>query len=381
MPSAAPINAPSAEPSPSGDAALPPRSEMLEAFLARDPSYEGIFVAAVRTTGIFCRPTCPARKPRPENVDFFHGPDEAREAGYRACLRCRPERSAGEPPAWLRPLLRRVEEEPDRRWRDRDLRTMGVSPSRVRRWFKENHGMTFHGWSRARRLGGALERIREGEGVARVAFDTGWDSLSGFGEAFRKMAGQPPTEAAEGPVVRVARFATPLGPMVAGAGDGSVVLLEFADRKGLPGQIRRLADRTGCVFAPGRTPVLDRLGAWLEGWFAGRMDAEEPPVETPGTPFQRKVWTALRAIPPGETRSYGEVAAALGRPSAVRAVARANGANRVALLVPCHRVVGADGSLTGYAGGLWRKRRLLELERRATGKRSRHPMEGGDAPE
>lgn len=343
--------------------ALPPRPVMLEAFMERDPRYEGVFVTGVRTTGIFCRPTCAARKPRPENVEFFVGARDALEAGYRPCRRCRPLRPAGDAPDWLRPLLGAVEEDPARRWRDRDLRGMGLEPARVRRWFKAHHGMTFHAYSRARRLGEALGRIRDGDGVARAAFDAGYDSLSGFGEAFRKLAGQPPSEARDGPVVRVARIATPLGPVVAGATADAVVLLEFADRTALPRQVRLLAERTGWVFAPGHTPVLDALRDALEAYFAGEDVALSLPVDTPGTPFQRQVWAALREIPRGETRSYGEVARALGRPSAVRAVARANGANRVAILVPCHRVVGADGTMTGYGGGVWRKRRLLALER------------------
>lgn len=344
---------------------LPPRSEMLEAFLERDAGYEGIFVTGVRTTGIFCRPTCVARKPRPENVEFFPGPREAAGAGYRPCRRCRPLEPAGGTPEWLRPLLDEVEGDPTRRWRDRDLRAMGLEPARVRRWFKAHHGLTFHAWSRARRLGEALERIQDGDGVSRAAFDAGWDSLSGFGEAFRKLAGQPPSEAAEGPVVWIRRLRTPLGPMVAGATGDAVVLLEFGDRRGLPGQLRTLGRRLGCVFAPGSSPLLDELGGRLEAYFAGdgaAVDRDPLPLGLPGTDFQRAVWAALRSIPPGETRSYSEVAAALARPQAARAVARANGQNRVAILVPCHRVVGADGRLTGYAGGLWRKRRLLELE-------------------
>lgn len=346
---------------------LPTRPEMLEAFFERDPRYEGVFVTGVTSTGIFCRPTCTARKPNPDNVEFFSGPREALVAGYRPCKRCRPLSAAGRTPEWLRPLLARVEDDPTRRWTDADLRELGIEPSRVRRWFKAHHGMTFHAYSRARRLGEALGRIREGDGVSRAAFETGWDSLSGFGEAFRKLAGQSPSEAADGPVVRVARLATPLGQMVAGATDDAVVLLEFADRRALPRQVRLLAERTGWVFAPGTTPVLAALEEGLEAYFAGDDLAPELPVRTPGTPFQQRVWTALRAIPPGETRSYGDVAASLGRPSSVRAVARANGANRVAILVPCHRVIGADGTMTGYGGGVWRKRRLLALEREAAG--------------
>jgi len=342
---------------------LPTRPEMLEAFFDRDPRYEGVFVTGVTSTGIFCRPTCTARKPKPENVEFFPGARDALVAGYRPCKRCRPLSAVGGAPGWLRPLLARVDDDPTRRWTDADLRDLGFEPSRVRRWFKAHHGMTFHAYSRARRLGEALGRIRAGDGVSRAAFETGWDSLSGFGEAFRKLAGQSPSEAADGPVVRVARLATPLGQMVAGATEDAVVLLEFADRRALPRQVRLLAARTGWIFAPGTTPMLGALDEALEVYFAGDEPVPELPVRTPGTPFQQEVWAALRTIPPGETRSYREVAEALGRPSAVRAVARANGANRVAILVPCHRVIGADGTMTGYGGGVWRKRRLLALER------------------
>ena len=196
---------------------LPTRREMLDAFLERDPAYEGVFVTAVATTGIFCRTTCPARKPRPENVEFFPTPGDALLAGYRPCLRCRPMKPEGQAPGWLDPLMRAVEDDPTHRWTDADLRALELEPARVRRWFKAHHGMTFHAYSRARRLGAAMGRITEGEGVARAAFDVGYDSLSGFNEAFRKLAGQPPTAVQGAPVAHVTRIPTPLGPMVAAA--------------------------------------------------------------------------------------------------------------------------------------------------------------------
>lgn len=344
---------------------LPRRDEMMAAFLARDPSYEGVFVTAVRTTGIFCRTTCTARKPNPENVEFYGSCRAALLAGYRPCLRCRPLRPVGETPPWLSTLLEAVDAEPTRRWRDEDLRELGVEPARVRRWFQKHHGMTFHGYSRARRLGAALGRIQEGEDVSRTAFDVGYDSLSGFAEAFRKLAGAPPTALADAPVVHATRIPTPLGPMVAAATVDHLVLLEFADRRMLPTQLRRLQRLLGCVYAPGQSPVFELARAQLEEYFAGRRTVFDLPLHLPGTNFQRRVWEVLGAIPAGETRSYADVARAIGQPTAVRAVARANGDNRLAIVVPCHRVVGSDGSLTGYGGGLWRKRRLLEMERGA----------------
>lgn len=346
---------------------LPDPAEMLNAFMRRDATYEGVFITAVRTTGIFCRPTCSARKPKPDNVEFFPSARDALHAGYRPCLRCRPMQPAGRAPEWVEPLLAAVDEDATRRWRDADLRRMGLEPARVRRWFKAHHGMTFHAYSRARRLGEALERIQEGDTVTRSAFDAGYDSLSGFNEAIRKLAGRPAKVAADAPTVRVTRFTTPLGPMVAAADEESLLLLEFADRRMLPTQFRRLTERLGCVFTPGENGVLETLRDELTTYFDGTRSRFAVPVRTPGTPFQEEVWEELRRIPYGETRSYADLARAIGRPSAVRAVARANGANRVAVLVPCHRVVGADGALTGYGGGLWRKRKLLDLEIAAAG--------------
>jgi AraC family transcriptional regulator of adaptative response/methylated-DNA-[protein]-cysteine methyltransferase len=307
---------------------LPPRAEMLRALGRRDGAYEGVFVIAVRTTGIFCRPGCPAR--------------------------CRPLEPSGGAPAWLRPLLEQVDAQPERRWRDGDLRALGLSPERVRRWFQRTHGMSFHGYSRSRRLGQALGRIQQGDPVTRVALDSGFDSLSGFGEAFGKLAGGSPTVRKDAPLVRLTRIATPLGPMVAGATADALCLLEFADRRMLPTQLDRVGRALGAVLVPGSNDLLAAASAELAEYFAGSRQAFSVPLRPAGTPFQERVWEELRRIPFGETASYAEVARRIGRPSAVRAVARANGDNRLAILIPCHRVIGASGALTGYGGGLWR---------------------------
>jgi len=342
---------------------LPPRDEMMRAFMAGDASYEGVFVTGVTTTGIFCRPSCPARKPKPVNVEFFSTCRDALAAGYRPCLRCEPLKPLGEAPGWLRPLLRAVDEEPTRRWLDADLRALDLDPARVRRWFKQHHDMTFHAYTRTRRLGEALGRIQQGETVTRTAFDSGYDSLSGFNDAVRRLTGDAPTASRDARLVHVTRIPTPLGPMVASATDEEVCLLEFADRRSLSTQLRSLSRHMPAVFAPGDNALLEDLGRELGEYFAGRRRRFDVPLLAPGTAFQERVWAALRQIPAGETRSYGELARAIGRPTAVRAVARANGDNRLAILIPCHRVVGSDGSLTGYGGGVWRKKRLLDLER------------------
>ncbi|MCL7928129.1 MAG: trifunctional transcriptional activator/DNA repair protein Ada/methylated-DNA--[protein]-cysteine S-methyltransferase [marine benthic group bacterium] len=341
---------------------LPDRATMLRAIDTRDDSYDGVFWTAVKTTGIFCRPACPARKPKPENVEFFSSPKTALEAGYRPCHRCRPLEPTGETPPWLESLIRELESDPSRRWTDRDLRALGLQPERVRRWFQRHHGMTFHAYSRARRLGEAIGRIREGENVSRTAYAQGFESLSGFNEAFRKLLGKPPTGIDPDRVVRITRILTPLGPMLVGATDGALCLLEFVDRRKLETQLQRISARLRVYLLPGSNSITGEAERQVTAYFDRRLTEFRLPLEAPGTEFQQIVWSALREIPYGTTVSYGEVARRIGRPTAVRAVAGANGDNRIAILIPCHRVIGADGTLTGYGGGLWRKKRLLELE-------------------
>lgn len=338
---------------------------MLEAFLQRDATFDGVFVTGVHTTGVFCRPACAAKKPLPKNISFFSTPHEALLGGYRPCRRCRPLEPSGTPPRWLRSLLQAIEVDPARRWTDQDVRSRGVSPERVRRWFKRNHGMTFQAYNRARRLGAALGRVKVGSPVSRVAFDVGYDSLSGFQEAFRQYFGESPKMLDHATVVHVTRIPTPLGPMLLGATQDALCLLEFADRRMLPTQVQRIRGRLGAVFVPDRNEVIDRVERDLAAYFDGDLRDFDISLELCGTDFQRDVWEGLRGIPYGETRSYATLADTVGRPTAVRAVGRANGVNALAIIVPCHRVVGADGKLVGYGGGLWRKRRLLDLEREA----------------
>lgn len=340
---------------------LPPRDEMYRALLRRDSSYEGVFYLGVRTTGIFCRPTCPARKPKRENVEFFGSTREAVTAGYRPCRRCRPMRPEGAAPEWIEGLLRELDADPSRRWRDADLRAAGLDPARVRRWFKRHHHMTFHAYQRARRLGSALGQIRNGDDIMGTAYDHGYESLSGFRDAFAHLFGDTPGRTAKVHVA-VTRVLTPLGPLVAGATDDGLCLLEFADRPMLETQVGRLRKYMDCAVTPGSNEHIDRIESELEEYFAGERTDFDVPLVVPGTDFQIQVWAALRAIPYGQTRSYEQIARAIDNPKAVRAVGRANGDNRIPIVIPCHRVVRADGTLGGYGGELWRKRYLLQLE-------------------
>jgi AraC family transcriptional regulator of adaptative response/methylated-DNA-[protein]-cysteine methyltransferase len=353
---------------------LPPRGEMYRALIERDASYEGIFYLGVRTTGIFCRPTCPAKKPKQENVEFFGSTREALTAGYRPCRRCTPMRPDGMEPEWLEGLLRAIEQNPSRRWKDADLRDAGLEPARVRRWFKRHHRMTFHAYQRSRRLGLALGQLRNGDDIMGTAYDYGYESPSGFHDAFAHLFGETPGksrsdtpgEAASGEIrmthAVVTRVLTPLGPLVAGATEEGLCLLEFADRPMLETQIKRLRKLLNCAVTPGSNNHIEQVEAELAEYFAGERTDFDVPLLLPGTEFQQKVWRALLEIPYGATRSYEEIARAIDNPKAVRAVGRANGANRIPIIIPCHRVVRSDGSMGGYGGELWRKRFLLKLE-------------------
>jgi AraC family transcriptional regulator of adaptative response/methylated-DNA-[protein]-cysteine methyltransferase len=223
--------------------------------------------------------------------------------------------------------------------------------------------MTFQAYHRARRLGSALAAMRQGDSVGRAAFEAGYDSLSGFQDAFRQQFGTTPTELDGAPLIKVTRVATPLGPMLIGATDDALVLVEFVDRRQLAAQIEKIGRRLGAVFAPDSSPLIERGAAQLRGYFESARQHFDVPLHPVGSDFERAVWDSLLEIPYGETRSYAEIANRVGRPSAVRAVGRANGMNALAVVVPCHRVVGSDGRLVGYGGGLWRKERLLALER------------------
>lgn len=346
---------------------MPPKEELYQALVARDASYEGIFVVGVTSTGILCRPSCPARKPLPENVEYFPTARDALMAGYRPCKRCKPLRPLGIAPEWMSAVLDEVESDPGRRWKDADIQAVGVDPARLRRWFKTHHGMTFQGYLRLRRLGMALGQMQAGMPETQAAYDHGYESLSGFREAMQKLTGRPSRGSNGVRLIHLSRIVTPLGPMLAGATDQGVCLLEFVDRRMLETQLGIVERRLTARYVPGRTDAVDRLEQQLSAYFEGRLTAFDVPLHLAGTAFQEAVWEGLLTIPYGETRSYKEQAAAIGRPTAVRAVARANGDNRLSILVPCHRVVGADGSLTGYGGGLWRKRALLGLEQGADG--------------
>lgn len=263
-------------------------------------------------------------------------------------------------PDWLVPLLKKVEENPDKKWKDYALQELGFSPSRVRRYFKKTHGLTFQAYLRMNRINRAFLKIKEGQTVTQSAYQQGYESLSGFSETFKNLTGFSP--AMEGQIITINRIPTPLGPMMVGVTSEGLCLLEFTDRKMLETQLTTLKKRMKSEMVTGQHPMIDEVNAQLDAYFEGKRKTFDIPLVVPGTEFQQKVWDALNQIPYGVTRSYKQQADAVGDVKAVRAVARANGENRISIIIPCHRIIGSDGSIVGYGGGIQRKQWLLKHE-------------------
>ena len=343
---------------------LPPPETMYRALVNRDPSFEGIFFVGVRTTGIFCRPTCTAKKPAPENVDFFATPSEALGNGYRPCLRCHPLDRPPHPPRLIERLRTEVERAPGGRVTDKELAAMAIDPSTARRQFKRYYGMTFQAYHRARRLGFALNEVRKGGRVHEARNGSGFESESGFREAFTKVFGEPPTDAKTRSPLFAERIDTPLGAMIAVADDHGLRLLEFIDRRATERELSILRKRLQTNVVPGEHHYLTAARQQLADYFSGKHLNFDIPVAPVGSPFQLRAWKILESIPIGETRSYSWMAKRLGDENARRAVGRANGTNMICIIIPCHRVIRADGTLCGYGGGLWRKKWLLDHERK-----------------
>src|ERR1051326_5106987 len=343
---------------------LPPTETMYRALVNRDPSFEGIFYIGVRTTGIFCRPTCSAKKPARENVDFFATSSDALESGYRPCLRCHPLDPSARPPKLIERLCAEVERAPGGRLTDKELAALSIDPSTARRQFKRHYGMTFQAYHRARRMGLALRGVQKGERVEEVRNGSGFESQSGFRGAFTRIFGQTPTAAKKQGGLFAERIETPLGAMLAIADDQGLRLLEFVDRRAMEREMSILRTRLQTNIVPGEHPHLAAVRNQLADYFAGKNLEFNVPLAPVGSPFQLRTWKLLQIIPAGETRSYSWMAEKLGDAEMRRAVGRANGDNMLCIIIPCHRVIRADGSLCGYGGGLWRKKWLLDHERK-----------------
>ncbi len=268
------------------------------------------------------------------------------------------------PPKLIERLRAEVERAPGGRLTDKELSALAIDPSTARRQFKRHYGMTFQAYHRARRMGLALREVRRGGRVDEAQNGSGFESASGFREAFTRIFGEAPTTARDRPCLYAERIDTPLGAMLAVADDEGLRLLEFADRRALERELTILRRRLQTNVVPGEHQHLDAVRMQLGDYFSGKNLQFKLPLAPIGSDFQLRAWEILRSIPIGETRSYSWMAERLGDRGARRAVGRANGTNMLCIIIPCHRVIRADGTLCGYGGGLWRKKWLLDHERK-----------------
>lgn len=341
----------------------PSFEQMYQASFRKDLEFEGVFWMGVKTTGIFCRPTCTARKPKPENVEFFDHAKDAILKGYRPCKVCKPLENPNETPEEIQKLMNELSENPEIKFKDLDLIDRGLLPVTVKRWFLKHHGMTFHAFQRTFKINSAFKKLQQGENVLDVALDNGYESLSGFNESFKSIIGTSPKHSKLEKIVDLKRIETPLGTMIACANEEGICLLEYSDRKSLSKELEEISKFFKANIIQGENPHFKTLEVELTEYFEGKRLDFTVPLSPVGTDFQKNVWEILRTIPYGTTRSYQQQADILGNPKAVRAVANANGLNKISIIIPCHRVIGTNGTLTGYGGGIWRKQKLLELEK------------------
>jgi len=335
-----------------------------EAFTRRDRAFDGHFVIGVLTTGIYCRPSCAARQPRRENVRFFANGAEARDAGLRACKRCRPDEVSRDEAAVLAAIdeIKAIAGDPGGLPQLAELaQAVGYSPSHFQRVFARATGLSPAAYARALREERAREALSAGGSVTEAIYEAGFEAPSRFYDSLDGKLGMAPSAWArggEGVTISWAVVTTTLGPMLVAATAKGVCRLSF--REGREELAARFPNAELAQGGTGFAALLQRVIDAVEH----PAVSSDIPLDVRGTAFQERVWAELRKIPPGETRSYAEIAAAAGKPKAVRAAGSANGANNVAVLIPCHRVVRSDGSLGGYAYGLDIKRELLAREAR-----------------
>jgi AraC family transcriptional regulator, regulatory protein of adaptative response / methylated-DNA-[protein]-cysteine methyltransferase len=331
--------------------------------LARDARQDGRFVFAVRTTGVFCRPSCPSRRPRRDSVEFFADPREAERAGYRACLRCKPAQVSEQAQYVLR--ARQTLDNAEGVVTLAQLsKRVGLSPFHLQRLFKRATGLSPREYQSARRMQHVKTGLRKGEDVTTALYDAGFSSPSRLYENSTQQLGMTPGTYRRGGAGAVITFAiapTPLGRMLVAATERGLCAVRLGESA--PELERDLREEFHAAELHRDDAAMGRYIEPLLASVRGENTTVDLPLDVLATAFQKKVWETLRTIPRGETRSYTEIAREIGDPNAVRAVARACASNPVALAVPCHRVVRSDGDLAAYRWGIERKKKLLESER------------------
>lgn len=357
------------EPKCSTDNSVADEENAWRAVLARDRGFDGTFVFAVRSTGIYCRPSCPARRPARELVLFYSTPKEAEKVGFSACRRCRPQRSTPLDPQVeiVREICRYIERNLDTRTTLATLSTQaGLSPSHLQRSFKRIMGVTPRQYADACRMASLKSELREGQEVTAALYDVGYGSSSRLYERSSSHLGMTPAtyrRGGRGMCIGYSTVGCPFGRLLVAATERGICAVSLGDSDDPLGTTLREEfpnaeiDREAVRLEPMLRDLIEHM--------EGHQPSLDLPLDVQCTAFQWRVWQTLQSIPYGSKRSYGDVARALGQPSAVRAVARACATNPAAVLIPCHRVVREDGGLGGYRWGLERKRALLAQEARA----------------
>jgi AraC family transcriptional regulator of adaptative response/methylated-DNA-[protein]-cysteine methyltransferase len=329
-----------------------------DAFERRDRSWDGRVIGAVKTTGIYCKPSCPARRPKRENVEFFVDAAAALGAGYRPCLRCKPD-EVGRDCKAVAKAVQLIEQSDEPIPLDQLAKAVGYAPHHFQRLFTRGMGVSPAAYARALRARRAEDHLSEDKSVTDAIYDSGYSAPSRFYADAKERMGMTPSAWRDGGCGQVIRYVvtdSPLGPLLIAATDKGICRLTFNEDESA---LRRRFPNADIQ------PDVGTIAPWVEAALqAIRTPSQAPdvPVDVRGTAFQEAVWQELRKIPPGQTRSYADIAAAVGKPGAVRAVGTANGSNPVSVLVPCHRVIRSDGTLGGYGGGLDNKKKLLAAE-------------------
>ena len=345
-----------------------------DAVLARDANHDGQFFFAVSTTGVYCRPSCPAKRPRRENVTFFRNPTEAENAGFRACLRCKPKSASGNPQtATVKEMCRYIEQHLDEPVTLEKLgEAFGQSPFHLQRTFKKALGITPRAYADSCRMGLLKRNLQSGRSVTHALYDAGYSSSSRLYERTASQLGMTPDKYRRGAIATSIRYTcteSPLGRMLVAATEKGICAIQFGEsdaelaeglKREFPFAVRKRDDQA--------------MRSWTEAvlqQISGHKLNRSLPLDIQATAFQKRVWTHLQSLPFGTTQSYGEVAKAIGQPNAARAVARACASNRIAVAIPCHRVVREDGGMGGYRWGVQRKRALLQMEQQGSEHRVR----------
>jgi AraC family transcriptional regulator of adaptative response/methylated-DNA-[protein]-cysteine methyltransferase len=335
---------------------LPSQKEMFEAFMHPKENDDKLFFVGVISSGVFNTATCFSKKPLKENMVFFSSTKEALDLGYRPCLQCQPMLANTDAPEKYKELLAEIDRDPSIEIEDEDLAKMDIDAKSIKAWFKQYHGISFQAYLRYQRINHLFGNIRvDKHPKIHRAYHIG-EIVHGIEE------GDSTETIVNKNIIYINRIATPIGPVLVGANDDGICLLEFSDRKILENQLKSIEKHFEAVLTPGESEYFTLLAKELDAYFKGELRTFTVPLSIAGTVFQENVWKSLIEIPYGQTRSYKEQSIALKNPKAIRAIAHANGENRIAILIPCHRIIGSDGDLVGYGGGLWRKRFLLDLE-------------------